>query len=88
MNLYNLLSVNQKATEKEIRHAYILRAKDLHPDRNPDDKEAEDLFKKINQAYSILSDKYKRKQYSFSMFCFAKDFFHDSFATRSTISQQ
>ncbi|CAF4106586.1 unnamed protein product, partial [Rotaria sp. Silwood2] len=63
MDLYNLLSVSRTATEKEIKRAYLLKAKELHPDRNPDDKKAEELFKKVNQAYAILSDKYKREQY-------------------------
>ncbi|CAF0766885.1 unnamed protein product [Rotaria sp. Silwood1] len=63
MDLYNLLSVSRTATEKEIKRAYLLKAKELHPDRNPGDKKAEELFKKVNQAYAILSDKYKREQY-------------------------
>ncbi|CAF3977729.1 unnamed protein product [Rotaria sordida] len=63
MDLYNLLSVSRTATEKEIKRAYLLKAKELHPDRNPGDKNAEELFKKVNQAYAILSDKYKREQY-------------------------
>ncbi len=63
MDLYNLLSVSRTATDKEMKRAYLLKAKELHPDRNPGDKKAEELFKKVNQAYSILSDKYKREQY-------------------------
>jgi len=63
MDLYNLLSVSRTATDKEIKRAYLTKAKELHPDRNPGDKKAEELFKKVNQAYAILSDKYKREQY-------------------------
>ncbi|CAF1344043.1 unnamed protein product [Rotaria sordida] len=63
MDLYNLLSVSRTATDKEIKCAYLIKAKKLHLDRNPSDKKAEDLFKKVNQAYAILSDKYKREQY-------------------------
>ena len=63
MDLYELLSVGRTATDKEIKRAYLTKAKELHPDRNPGDKKAEELFKKVNQAYSILSDKYKRQQY-------------------------
>ncbi len=63
MDLYSLLSINRTATEKEIKRAYLLKAKELHPDRNPGNKKAEELFKKVNQAYAILSDKYKREQY-------------------------
>ena len=63
MDLYELLSVGRTATDKEIKRAYLTKAKELHPDRNPGDKKAEELFKKVNQAYAILSDKYKRQQY-------------------------
>jgi len=63
MDLYNLLSVSRIATDKEIKRAYLLKAKELHPDRNPGDKKSEELFKKVNEAYAILSDKYKREQY-------------------------
>ena len=62
-DLYQLLAVSRTGTDKEIKRAYLLKAKELHPDRNPGDKKAEELFKKVNQAYSILSDPYKRKQY-------------------------
>ncbi len=64
MDLYNLLSISRTATDREIKLAYLLKAKELHPDRNPDDKKSEELFKKVNQAYTILSDKYKRGQYN------------------------
>ncbi|UJR29533.1 hypothetical protein I4U23_010750 [Adineta vaga] len=63
LDLYNLLSVSRTATDKEIKRAYLLKAKELHPDRNPGDKKAEEAFKKVNQAYAILSDKFKREQY-------------------------
>lgn len=63
MDLYELLSVSRTATDKEIKRAYLVKAKELHPDRNPGNKNAEELFKKVNQAYAILSDKYKRQQY-------------------------
>ncbi|CAF1310835.1 unnamed protein product [Rotaria sp. Silwood1] len=63
MDLYNLLSVSRTATDKEIKCAYLIKAKDLHSDRNPSDNKAEDLFKKVNQTYAILSDKHKREQY-------------------------
>jgi len=63
MDLYDLLSVSRTATEREIKRAYLVKAKELHPDRNPGDKQAEESFKKVNQAYAILSDKFKREQY-------------------------
>ena len=60
MDLYELLSVSRTATNKEIKRAYLTNAKELHPDRNPGDKNAEELFKKVNEAYTILSNKYIR----------------------------
>ena len=63
MDLYNLLSVSRTVTDKEIKRTYLTKAKELHPDRNPDDKKAEESFKRVNQAYAILSDKFKREQY-------------------------
>jgi DnaJ-domain-containing protein 1 len=63
IDLYELLSINRSSTEKEIKRAYLSKAKELHPDRHSNNKEAEELFKKVNEAYTILSDKYKREQY-------------------------
>lgn len=63
MDLYRLLSVDRQATEKEIKRAYLIKAKELHPDRNPNDRHAEEAFKRVNQAYAILSDQAKRKEY-------------------------
>ena len=63
LDLYGLLGVARQATEKEIKRAYLTKAKELHPDRNPNDRQAEEAFKRVNQAYAILSDQFKRKQY-------------------------
>jgi molecular chaperone DnaJ len=63
MDLYAILSVGRTATEKEIKRAYLLKAKEVHPDRNPGNKQSEEMFKKVNQAFAILSDKFKREQY-------------------------
>ncbi|CAF0988021.1 unnamed protein product, partial [Didymodactylos carnosus] len=63
LDLYQILAVSRTATEKEIKRAYLLKAKEVHPDRNPGDKQAEEKFKLVNQAYAILSDKNQRQQY-------------------------
>ena len=63
MDLYDLLSVSRTATERETKRAYLFKAKELHPDRNPGNKKAEEMFKKVNQAYAILSNRFKREQY-------------------------
>ena len=60
---YRLLGVSKSATETEIKKAYRKLALQYHPDRNPGDKGAEEKFKKINEAYAVLSDKEKRAQY-------------------------
>ena len=60
---YKILGVERKASEEEIRKAYRELAKQHHPDRNPDNKQAEERFKEINEAYQVLSDPQKRSVY-------------------------
>jgi len=60
---YEILGVGRSATPEEIRKAFRTLALKHHPDRNPGDKDAEQKFKQISQAYDVLSDEEKRKQY-------------------------
>jgi curved DNA-binding protein len=60
---YNLLGVPKTATQQEIKSAFRKLAAKHHPDKNPDDKKAEEKFKEINEAYTVLSDDEKRKFY-------------------------
>ncbi len=62
-NLYDVLGVDEDASQDEIKKAYRTLARKHHPDRNPDDPNAEDKFKEIQKAYSVLSDEEKRQQY-------------------------
>lgn len=60
---YEVLGVSKDATEDEIKKAYKKLAIKYHPDRNPDNKEAEEKFKEAAEAYDVLHDKQKRQQY-------------------------
>ncbi len=62
-DLYEVLGVSKTASSDEIKAAYRKLAMKYHPDRNPDNKEAENKFKEAASAYEILSDDQKRKQY-------------------------
>lgn len=63
MNPYQVLGVSQTDDEDIIKKAYRKAAKECHPDTHPGDKRAEERFKEIGEAYRILSDKQKRKEY-------------------------
>ena len=60
---YSVLGVDRKADAATIKKAYRKLAQKYHPDKNPDDKQAEDQFKQITEAYAVLSDDEKRQQY-------------------------
>lgn len=62
-DFYEILEVDRKASQDEIKKSYKKLAKKYHPDLNPGDEEAEARFKEVNVAYEILSDETKRQNY-------------------------
>ncbi len=60
---YKILGVSRNATQDEIKKAYRKMAVKYHPDKNPDNKNAEDKFKQVSEAYEVLRDPGKRKKY-------------------------
>ena len=63
MDLYEVLGVARNASPEDIKKSYRKLAMQYHPDRNAGNKQAEEKFKQINEAYSVLGDANKRQQY-------------------------
>jgi curved DNA-binding protein len=73
---YQILGLNHNVSEEEIKRAYRKLALQYHPDHHPDDSESEEKFREISEAYAVLSDAKKRREYD--------RFGHDSFKCKYT----
>lgn len=62
-NLYRILGVTETASEEEIKKAYKTLSKKYHPDANPGNREAEEHFREISDAYAVLQNPKKRQEY-------------------------
>ena len=60
---YSTLGISKNASDKDIKAAYRKLARKLHPDVNPEDSRAQEQFKKVNEAYEVIGDPVRRKDY-------------------------
>ena len=67
MSFYDLLNVSEDSPLKDIKDSYRALSKKFHPDKNPNDKYSEEKMKQITEAYEILSDYEKRRQYDLQL---------------------
>jgi DnaJ-class molecular chaperone len=90
-NPYEILGVSPEASEEEIKKAFKEKAFQIHPDRNPDDPNAEIKFKEINEAYQTITNSKNKKFDPYDIYSFieemSKNYFFGSFYRRPRASQ-
>jgi curved DNA-binding protein len=79
---YKILGVSKDSSDDDLKKAYRKLAMKYHPDQNQGDKKAEESFKEVNEAYAVLSDKEKRRQYDM----FGADGFQQRFSQEDIFS--
>ena len=63
IDYYKILGVDKNIAQKDVKRAYLKRAKQFHPDLHPDDPKAKAKFQMLNEAYEVINDPEKRKKY-------------------------
>ena len=63
IDYYKILGVDKSIAQKDVKKAYLKRAKQFHPDLHPDDPKAKAKFQALNEAYDVIGDPEKRKKY-------------------------
>jgi molecular chaperone DnaJ len=84
-NYYEILGIDKNANQEQIKTAFKKLAFEYHPDRNPGNSSAEEKFKKINEAYQVLSDPEKKAQYDMELNGFPSGFDQDAIPTEEML---
>jgi len=87
-NLYSILGVDQTATDTEIKKAFRMLSKKYHPDVNPGNKKAEEQFRAVSEAYAILQNPQKRKEYDKKLEEGKKGSYHKAENNKNTFSKE
>ncbi len=88
MDYYETLGVPRTASEEEIKKAYRRLAMKYHPDRNPGDKEAENQFKRVQEAYEILSDPQKRADFDIRGYAGGHGFHYENRTSKQNYAER
>jgi molecular chaperone DnaJ len=72
-DLYQLLGLTEEASEEDIQRAHRKLVREYHPDANPNDPQAEERFRAVQQAYEVLSDDKKRREYDRTLRAYSRE---------------
>lgn len=88
MDYYEVLGVTREATQEDIKKAYRRGAMKYHPDRNPGDKQAEENFKRVQEAYEVLSDPQKRAEYDHRGYAGGPSFHYENRTSKQNAAER